>query len=88
MVDIQVWDFTGVEIWPGAVMDYPTAWKFVKTTKMGDHHPKCSYRQMDGGLLCDCDIIKDENRRIASKVVRNSSSENEQGVENGSASER
>jgi len=42
------------------VMDFPTAWKFVKGTKLEDHHEKCSYRTTDRCLLCDCNILWDE----------------------------
>lgn len=43
-----------------AVMDYPTAWAFVKATNPGDHDVKCSWRTTNGALLCDCDVIWDE----------------------------
>lgn len=35
-------------------MDFPQAWEFVRTTKVEDHHVKCSWRS---GLLCDCSIL-------------------------------
>jgi hypothetical protein len=48
---------------PGCIMDYPTAWKFLEPTKLEDHDEKCSYRQANRGLLCDCRIIWDEYDR-------------------------
>lgn len=36
------------------VLDYPTAFKYIKKTKLKDHHEKCSWHH---GILCDCDIL-------------------------------
>lgn len=53
---------------PGtAIMDYPTAWAFVKTTKPVDHHSKCSWRTQNGALLCDCDVLDAEYMRRKAK---------------------
>ena len=38
-------------------MDYPRAWQIAREAPMDRHHPKCSFRQTAGGLLCDCDVI-------------------------------
>lgn len=45
------------------VMDYPTAWEFVRKTKFEHHDQRCSYVQMDGGMLCDCYVLNDEYAR-------------------------
>lgn len=45
------------------VMDYPAAWEFVRATDPADHHEKCSWRQTNGALLCDCDVLWDEYER-------------------------
>lgn len=46
-----------------AIMDYPTAWAFVKDTDPADHHERCSWRTTNGCLLCDCDVLWDEYER-------------------------
>lgn len=38
-------------------LDFPRAWQIAKASDMEDHHPKCSYLQTQGGILCDCDVI-------------------------------
>ena len=38
----------------GIPMDFPEAWAFVRTTKLEDHHMRCSWRS---GLLCDCNVL-------------------------------
>ena len=50
-------------------MDFPTAWRLLKTTKLSEHHPKCSYRQMDRGLLCDCEVLKRLKRDVENEAV-------------------
>ena len=35
-------------------MDFPEAWAFVRTTKLEDHHMRCSWRS---GVLCDCNVL-------------------------------
>lgn len=45
------------------IMDFPTAWAFVRETEMDSHDPRCSYRVANGGLLCDCFILNDEYER-------------------------
>ncbi len=42
------------------VMDYPTAWEFVRGTDPADHNERCSWRTQNGALLCDCDVLWDE----------------------------
>lgn len=44
-------------------MDYPEAWAFVKDSPPWKHHPKCSYRQTNRALLCDCAYLMDEYER-------------------------
>lgn len=50
-----------------AIMDFPTAWAFVRATAMSDHHEECSYRVAQGGFLCDCDVLWDEYERRGGK---------------------
>lgn len=38
-------------------LDIALAWKLIKNTAPQHHHEKCSYRQADGGFLCDCAAI-------------------------------
>ncbi len=45
------------------IMDFPTAWEFVRATKADDHHEKCSWRVTNGALLCDCRVLWDEYER-------------------------
>ena len=45
------------------IMDFPSAWKFVRATEMSQHELMCSYRCTNGGLLCDCQILNDEYER-------------------------
>jgi hypothetical protein len=39
------------------VFDFPAAWKSVEPTKTDQHHERCSYRQTDRALLCDCAAV-------------------------------
>lgn len=34
--------------------DFPTAWAVMRKTDPQQHHERCSYRQTNGGVLCDC----------------------------------
>ena len=45
------------------VMDYPTAWNFVRATDPKDHDERCSWRTENGAFLCDCRILWDEYAR-------------------------
>jgi len=38
-------------------VDYPRAWQIARSVPISKHHPECSYRTEEGGLLCDCDIL-------------------------------
>jgi hypothetical protein len=38
-------------------VDFPRAWQIARATPVDNHDPKCSYRVMNGGLLCDCDVL-------------------------------
>jgi hypothetical protein len=38
-------------------VDFPRAWQISQSVPMKKHHEKCSYRQTDGALLCDCDVL-------------------------------
>lgn len=46
-----------------AIMDFPAAWEYVRSTKPEDHHEKCSWRTEGGALLCDCDVLWNEYDR-------------------------
>lgn len=37
-------------------IDFPTAWAICREYDL-DHHPRCSYVQTDGALLCDCTAV-------------------------------
>lgn len=50
------------------VLDFPQAWAFIRDTRPEDHDPKCSWRQMDGALLCDCSVLRDEYDRRAREM--------------------
>jgi hypothetical protein len=43
-----------------AIMDYPQAWEYVRSTDPTTHHERCSWRTENGALLCDCDVLWDE----------------------------
>lgn len=49
------------------VMDFPQAWAYVRERAVergtDEHDPLCSFRQTDGALLCDCDVLWDEYER-------------------------
>jgi hypothetical protein len=45
------------------IMDYPTAWEFVRATCPLDHDERCSWRTQSGALLCDCYILWNEYDR-------------------------
>jgi hypothetical protein len=36
------------------VFDFPTAGEIMGSTKPAEHHERCSYRQTNQALLCDC----------------------------------
>ena len=42
-------------------MTITKAWEIARATPVLRHEPGCSYRMMDGGMLCDCQIL---NKRI------------------------
>ena len=49
-----------------AIMDYPTAWEFVRGTDPEDHAERCSWRSTSGAFLCDCSVIwREYGRREA-----------------------
>lgn len=52
---------------PRAIMDFPTAWAYVRerATKhgTGEHDPRCSFVTENGALLCDCAVLWDEYAR-------------------------
>lgn len=36
------------------ISDFPLAWDAMRRTDPQQHHEKCSYRQTNGAILCDC----------------------------------
>lgn len=42
-------------------LDFPRAWQVARAAPAGAHHPKCSFAQTGGALLCDlaCPVIAD-----------------------------
>jgi hypothetical protein len=38
-------------------IDFPRAWQIARASNMEEHHEQCSYRQTEGVVLCDCDVI-------------------------------
>lgn len=55
-VQFRVLDFAGVSV-DGRPIDYPRAWEITRATPIDGHDPRCSYRQCDGGMLCDCAVL-------------------------------
>lgn len=38
-------------------VDYPRAWAISRSVVPEKHHEKCSTRQTNGAILCDCDVL-------------------------------
>jgi len=38
-------------------VDFPRAWQIAHEAPMDKHVPLCSFRQTNGGVLCDCDVL-------------------------------
>lgn len=57
------------------IMDYPTAWAFVKSTDPADHHERCSWRTTNGCLLCDCDVLWNKYELMRTTVTLHPGSE-------------
>ena len=81
MVQIETWDFTGVEAYDGGP-DFPTAWAIQREVGPSlEHHPRCSsvpgWCYMSGpGLLCDCGAVLSEwQRRNAPATERSGEGE-------------
>lgn len=56
MIEIRAIDWTGVIA--AVPVDFPRAWQIARSVPPQQHpHPKCSFRQTDGALLCDCDVL-------------------------------
>lgn len=56
-MEIRAIDWAGVRV-PGSNIDFPRAWEIARSVPPQEHpHPKCSFRQTDGALLCDCDVL-------------------------------
>lgn len=56
MTNFRVIDWSGV---PAAgPVDFPRAWEIARSVPPQEHpHPKCSFRQTGGALLCDCSVL-------------------------------
>lgn len=56
MTEIKVIDWSGVRA--AGPVDFPRAWQIARSVPPSQHpHPKCSFRQTDGALLCDCSVL-------------------------------
>ena len=55
-IRVRTLSFEGVSV-DGRPIDYPRAWEIARAVPMDGHHPRCSYRQCDGGMLCDCPVL-------------------------------
>lgn len=53
--------------------DYPTAWAYIREQHPdpAEHDPRCSWVQMNGGMLCDCRVINEEYARRLVIAKRN-----------------
>jgi hypothetical protein len=38
-------------------MNISAAWAICDETNLDDHDPDCVYRQSEGGILCDCEVL-------------------------------
>jgi hypothetical protein len=65
-MQIETWDFSGVQAGTNSDMDYPSAWAIQKEVGATlEHHPRCSsvpgWDPISGpGLLCDCGAVERE----------------------------
>jgi hypothetical protein len=55
-VNFRVIDWTGVSV-DGRAIDFPRAWEIARAAPMAEHDPRCSFRQCDGAMLCDCPVL-------------------------------
>jgi len=65
------WSQTGALAAWVCVMDFPTAWAFIREQHPDprEHDPRCSWVQASGGILCDCHVINDEYARRKARVI-------------------
>ena len=45
-------------------VDFPRAWQIAKSVNIEKHHPKCSYRQTDGCIICDCAVLTEHTEYL------------------------
>ena len=38
-------------------VDFTRAWQIARMSTIADHDEKCSYRQTNGGIICDCPVL-------------------------------
>lgn len=56
MTAIKALDWSGVTA--AGPVDFPRAWEIARSVPPAKHpNPKCSFRQTDGALLCDCSVL-------------------------------
>lgn len=56
LTEIKVIDWSGVRA--AGPVDFPRAWEISRSVPPDKHpHPKCSFRQTAGALLCDCSVL-------------------------------
>jgi hypothetical protein len=60
----RVLGWSGVSV-DGRPIDYPRAWQIARAAPMDEHHPRCSYRQCSGGMLCDCPVLTSHPEYVA-----------------------
>lgn len=66
-VNFQAIDWTGVSV-DGRPIDYPRAWEIARSAPMSEHDLRCSYRQCDGGMLCDCPVLTAHPEYVGAEV--------------------
>ncbi len=47
------------------MVDFPRAWEIARAVPVDQHHPRCSYTQTKGGILCDCHVLFDHAEYIS-----------------------
>lgn len=51
-------------------VDFPRAWQIARAVPPAEHpHPKCSFRQTGGGLLCDCEVLTEHPEYVEADVL-------------------
>ena len=50
-------------------INYPRAWELAGEIDLAVHHPKCSYRQTSGALICDCHVLYQHPETLALGIM-------------------